>query len=379
MGFKLNLKWVFPVHYNYLPNSPSRVPCSFRGRGSSFKSVRLPVISEENVVLSKDLLRAHTSSPPQTLRSGCCKIEELKVNHGKRLHDSLDAMTGETKVPTGGHTSSSCISLQTGNSSYFCLLMKNIDVLEEIFDDSDVLRLEKDILLELGKLGALKLFYTFLYRTLKSSNVFCSSSLPTNIGQCTHKRNKPVDNHVGKIVFCSRKNKERKKRGEMASESSKKIYSQLQQSLTDSSPKGTSNSRNRRSINARNEAEMSKGVKVVAELERIRTGLEEQIGRMASLSCWAEAAGVSVDVLQQHLHFGWGLGIAYKDLIQVGNLGVLHGAERFDHTRGFKFSTYVQYWIRRSMARMVAQHARGIRHPYALSRAINKIQKLERP
>lgn len=44
-------------------------------------------------------------------------------------------------------------------------------------------------------------------------------------------------------------------------------------------------------------------------------------------------------------------------------MGVLEGAVRFDHTRGYKFSTYAQYWIRRSMSKTVAKHARGIRIP----------------
>lgn len=44
-------------------------------------------------------------------------------------------------------------------------------------------------------------------------------------------------------------------------------------------------------------------------------------------------------------------------------MGVLQGAERFDHTRGYKFSTYVQYWIRKSMSMMVSRHARGVHIP----------------
>lgn len=78
---------------------------------------------------------------------------------------------------------------------------------------------------------------------------------------------------------------------------------------------------------------------MVANLERIRITLEEETGRVASLSCWAEAAGLDEKVLQRHLHFGWccrdelirstrslvlylarnyrGLGIALEDLLQV--------------------------------------------------------------
>lgn len=48
---------------------------------------------------------------------------------------------------------------------------------------------------------------------------------------------------------------------------------------------------------------------------------------------------------------------------QAGYVGVLQGAERFDHTRGYKFSTYVQYWIRKSMSMMVSRHARGVHIP----------------
>lgn len=142
---------------------------------------------------------------------------------------------------------------------------------------------------------------------------------------------------------------------------------------------------------------MSRGVKVVAELEKLRAILEEESGQVPSLRTWAEAAGVDENVLRQNLHFGWfcrdellrstrslvifltrnyrGLGIAHEDLIQAGNMGVLRGAERFDHTRGYRFSTYVQYWIRKSMSRMVAWHARGIRIPTTLATAVNQIQK----
>ena len=55
--------------------------------------------------------------------------------------------------------------------------------------------------------------------------------------------------------------------------------------------------------------------------------------------------------------------LGFNHICQAGNLGVLQGAQRFDHTRGYKFSTYVQYWIRKSISMVVAQHARGIRIP----------------
>lgn len=55
--------------------------------------------------------------------------------------------------------------------------------------------------------------------------------------------------------------------------------------------------------------------------------------------------------------------LVYPNGLQAGNFGVLQGAERFDQSRGYKFSTYVQYWIRKSMSMLVARHARGVRIP----------------
>lgn len=49
--------------------------------------------------------------------------------------------------------------------------------------------------------------------------------------------------------------------------------------------------------------------------------------------------------------------------LQAGNVGVLQGAEKFDRTRGYKFSTYVQYWIKKSLLMLLSRHAREIRIP----------------
>lgn len=49
--------------------------------------------------------------------------------------------------------------------------------------------------------------------------------------------------------------------------------------------------------------------------------------------------------------------------LQAGSIGVLQGAERFDHTRGYRFSTYIQYWIRKSILMLVERNCRGVRIP----------------
>lgn len=56
----------------------------------------------------------------------------------------------------------------------------------------------------------------------------------------------------------------------------------------------------------------------------------------------------------------------FSPILQAGSFGVMQGAERFDHTRGYKFSTYIQYWIRKSMLMLVERNARGVRIPVSI-------------
>ncbi|KAK7853858.1 rna polymerase sigma factor sigc [Quercus suber] len=266
---------------------------------------------------------------------------------------------------------------------------------------------------QLGRLGAINLFNTCLSRTVQNSNLLDLSDIPTDYTE--HEKKSKTDEHaedemkgktddcIGKVVVRSRKkreeNQEEKKHWKMPVKllfcyCLQKSFSNVLDSLMFHLQKGHQvlEVEGLRFLGMRLKCQQ-----VVANLERIRRTLEEETGRVATISCWAEAAGLDEKVLQQNLHFGWycrdeiirstrslvlylarnyrGLGIALEDLIQAGNLGVLQGAERFDHTRGYRFSTYVQYWIRKSMSRMVAQHARGIQIPYTLCSAINQIQK----
>ncbi|KAG4963174.1 hypothetical protein JHK82_039844 [Glycine max] len=238
------------------------------------------------------------------------------------------------------------MKFESFRAQHFCLLMDNLFVLEETFADYEALRLEKAIILQLEKLGALKLF-----------NVCLSRSLGTS----------PVSDYADKEDLLG---------------------------FSASVVKRVPNTKNKRIIVAKREAEISKGLKVLAELEKIRTAIEEDTKQVASLSNGAEASGVDEKVLQQLLHHGYycrdeliqsthslvlylarkymGMGIALDDLLQAGYVGVLQGAGRFDSSRGYKFSTYVQYWIRKSILRVVARYARGIVIPIQKARKAMK-------
>ncbi|XP_013742568.1 RNA polymerase sigma factor sigC-like [Brassica napus] len=270
------------------------------------------------------------------------------------------------------------------------LLGKNLLALEQTFVALESLRMERDIMLQMRKLGAAELFNTCLSRSRASSTASCLPDTGTPELVDTTEEQKT-------FVHSTRKLRKKARRSSLMTGSDDLGSRTIWEGVDVPRVRKPSKYRKKRERISRNEAEMPQGVKLVADMERIRTKLEEESGKVASMICWAEAAGMNEKLLMRNLHFGWycrdelvkstrslvlflarnyrGLGIAHEDLIQAGYVGVLQGAERFDHTRGYKFSTYVQYWIRKSMSTMVSRHARGVHIPASIIRTMSQIQK----
>jgi len=102
-------------------------------------------------------------------------------------------------------------------------------------------------------------------------------------------------------------------------------------------------------------------------------GLEDRAAEAQQLLTQANLRLV-VNVAKHYL----GRGISFLDLIQEGNIGLLRAIQKFDHTRGFKFSTYATWWIRQAISRAIADQGRTIRIPVHMVETINHLLRLQR-
>ncbi|AFZ54546.1 RNA polymerase sigma factor, RpoD/SigA family [Cyanobacterium aponinum UTEX 3222] len=143
-----------------------------------------------------------------------------------------------------------------------------------------------------------------------------------------------------------------------------------------------------------------KQVQQMMSLYEVKENLEKNLEREVTLEEWAQKADKTPNEVKKIIHQGKRakqkmieanlrlvVAIAKKyqkrnmeflDLIQEGSLGLERGVEKFDPTKGFKFSTYAYWWIRQAITRAIAQQARTIRLPIHITEKLNKIKKTQR-
>jgi RNA polymerase primary sigma factor len=152
-----------------------------------------------------------------------------------------------------------------------------------------------------------------------------------------------------------------------------------------------------RLLRADEEIELARKIADLLELERVREYLCGELERSPKDKEWADAVKMPLPAFRQRLHLGrrakdkmvqsnlrlvvsiakkyMNRGLSFQDLIQEGSLGLIRAAEKFDHEKGYKFSTYATWWIRQAITRAIADQSRTIRLPVHLYETISRIKK----
>jgi RNA polymerase primary sigma factor len=152
-----------------------------------------------------------------------------------------------------------------------------------------------------------------------------------------------------------------------------------------------------RLLRADEEIELARKIADLLELERGREALTDKLDREPSDAEWAENTNMALTAFRRRLYIGrrakdkmvqsnlrlvvsiakkyMNRGLSFQDLIQEGSLGLIRAAEKFDHEKGYKFSTYATWWIRQAITRAIADQSRTIRLPVHLYETISRIKK----
>ncbi|KAL8119435.1 hypothetical protein AgCh_016814 [Apium graveolens] len=155
-----------------------------------------------------------------------------------------------------------------------------------------------------------------------------------------------------------------------------------------------------RLLTATEEQELSQGIQVLLRLEKIYKEISERYGGKPSFMQWAVAAGVDQTTLRRQINYGsfckdkmiksnvrlvvsiakkyLGTGMNFQDLVQEGCRGLVRGAEKFDASKGFKFSTYAHWWIKQAVRKFLSDQSRTIRLPFHMVDATYRVKEARR-
>lgn len=153
-------------------------------------------------------------------------------------------------------------------------------------------------------------------------------------------------------------------------------------------------------LTSKEEVALSLKIQDLLKLEKVRDNLQREVDREPTIGEWSRAVGMEQNAFELRLKEGryskdkmvnsnlrlvvsiaknyQGRGMILQDLIQEGSLGLIRGAEKFDPSKGFKFSTYAHWWIRQAITRAIADQSRTIRLPIHLYEVISRINKAKK-
>ncbi|XP_058085187.1 RNA polymerase sigma factor sigB isoform X2 [Magnolia sinica] len=152
-----------------------------------------------------------------------------------------------------------------------------------------------------------------------------------------------------------------------------------------------------RLLTATEELELSEGIQDLLKLEKLQEELAERYGGQPTFAQWAAAAGIDQKTLRKRLNYGirckdkmiksnirlvisiaknyQGAGMNLQDLVQEGCRGLVRGSEKFDASKGFKFSTYAHWWIKQAVRKSLSDQSRTIRLPFHMVEATYRVRE----